>query len=221
MDSTGSPIEGAHIFCLYHFTYIPQEPVHLAKLIELLNQETVFDFELFQNFPNPISNSTFLRFSLPQECEIMLTIQEKHSSNIVYQHNDVLPYGLYQMYLENLVDSLNLMNGVYVYSLQAEGKDGTQYSSQRELMIIGNMGEPNAISTANGEYFFEYGQAFVGDSVVVNPTGDPYYMNNIVLNNTVNFVVEKEGYISKIFNVDLYPAILLRSDIVLLKENLP
>lgn len=219
LDTEGNPIDGAKIFCLYYLTHIPAEPVQTLKITFLSTQDGSFDFKLFQNFPNPFSNSSFLRFSLPQECTVFLRIRTKNSQASVYQYTDILPYGLYQRYLENLVDSLNLKNGVYRYSLQAQGVNGISYFSQKDLLIVSNLGSPNAISNDRGEYFFDYGQAFVGDSVMVtqNDTMDNTY--TIILDNHINLLIEKETYILKIITVELYPDVLLNQDIVLLKEN--
>jgi hypothetical protein len=219
VDSTGNPIVRANIFCLYYLNYVPVSPVQLAKTDDFINNITVFDFYLYQNFPNPFSSSSYIRFTLPQECEIELKIREKNTLKTIFQYHEVLPYGIYQLYLDNIVDSLNFRNGVHIYTLQAKGKDGKEYSSERALFIISNLGKPNATSNINGEYFFDYKQAFVGDSVVVNPDGSSNYSYTIILDNNINLLIEKEGYISKIVNIDLYPEILLRHDIVLMKEN--
>jgi hypothetical protein len=220
MDVEGNPIDEAKIFCLYYLTYIPAEPVQALKINRSSTQDGSFDFRLFQNFPNPFSNSSFLRFSLPQECTVFLRIRTKNSATTVYQYTDILPYGLYQRYLENLVDSLNLKNCLYRYSLQAQGVNGTSYFSQKDLLIVSNLGSPNAISNDRGEYFFDYGQAFVGDSVMVTQNDIMDNMYKVILDNQVNLLIEKETYISKIITVELYPDVLVNQDIVLLKENM-
>jgi len=220
-DSLGNPIEGAGIYCLFYQFYVPELNLEEETTFQLLDEGTLFDFKLYQNFPNPFPHSTFIRFSLPQECKTELTIRSKRSNTIVFTERDTLLPGLYQRYLEDIVMNQQIPNAVYRYSLTADGRDGTRYFDEKEMLVISDTGKPNSGSSAGGLYLFEYEDAFVGDSVRVSYSGDETRIYSVALSNSVNLLIRKEGYQDRITAVELYPTLLLNRDVVLLKGNGP
>ncbi len=215
-DSLGHSLKGVKVFCLYNSSFIPEEPTKDISFLKTLKNND-FNFNLEQNFPNPFSNSTFLRFSLPNRSNVNLEITDSVSNNIVYRFSKELESGYYQLYLKNIVDSLNLKNGPYYYTLNALTDDGTSYSDSKELFIISNKGEPNSRTGHKGYYEFFYANAFVGDSIVVKETEN--YSDTIILTNKVYLLFEKEGYYSKIIYTTLYPDVELTNDVVLLQKK--
>jgi len=220
-DSLGNPIEGVGIYCLFYQFYVPELDREEENAFQLLDEGTLFDFKLYQNFPNPFPNSTYIRFSLPQDCQIELTIRSKHSNTILYTERETLLPGLYQRYLEDIVMNQQLPNAVYRYSLTADGRDGMRYYDEKEMLVISDTGKPNSGSSAGGLYLFKYEDAFVGDSVRVSYSSDETHIYSVALGNFVNLLIRKEGYQDRITGVELYPTLLLNRDIVLLKGNGP
>lgn len=219
-DTKGNPIRDVEIFCLYNNRYFPQPAQTLLKNT-LLNNKKDFNFELFQNYPNPFSSSTYIRYSLPQKCKVEIKITRKNNIKPIYSYSSDLPYGYYQHYLNSIVDSLKLENGLYVYNIKAIGEDNTEYNATKEMMVIASEGKGNASAktTGDGEFNFDFEDAFIGDSVIVNIYDDYYSANVQYLTNTVNFVFVKPGYGNKYLTIELYPDFLLVNDIVLIEEN--
>ena len=88
------------------------------------------DFQLEQNYPNPFNPATTIRFDLPAEGEVVLTIL-----NILGQELDVaiherLPAGSYSL---NWVAE-NLPSGVYFYRLTHD--DGMEFHTAVKKMIL-------------------------------------------------------------------------------------
>lgn len=215
VDTAGKPIADVRIYCLYFYSYYP--------IYQYLDKENFnfftpgsFDFELKQNFPNPVQNSTFIRFSLPYDCEIKLTIKNKISGQIVYSLTGNYTYGLYQQYLGDIVSNLQLENGNYIVTLAAKGSSGQELIAQKNLFVVSALGQPNAKTEKNGLYFFDYQKAFISDTVFMTYVEDYPYPRQI--SNKVYLYFIKEGYYPSIVGVDLIPNFLLRRDVILYKE---
>jgi hypothetical protein len=218
VDSLGKPINDVEIFCFYNFNYIPLLSQTMFKG-NLVNKKKDFNFELFQNYPNPFSSSTYIRYSLPQKCTIEITIRRKNINENLYSYSRELSYGYYQQYLNSIVDSLNLENGLYIYTLKAIGEDNSEYSAEKEMMVLSTEGKTSAKTNYNGEFNFDYDKLFVGDSVAINNYDNNYSIYTHYLTNTVNFIFIKPGYKDKYLTKELYPNILLTHDIVLFEED--
>ncbi|MBU2508689.1 MAG: hypothetical protein KJ799_18505 [Bacteroidetes bacterium] len=215
-DTSGKALKDVKVFCLFYSYTIPVN-LSISAVIERLSNREDFAFNLEQNFPNPFSNSTFLRFSLPTKAFVNLELIDKINNEIVYEFSDSLQAGYYQHYLRNIVDSLQLKNGAYLYTLNALVANDTNYSDTKELFIISNKSAPNSITNVHGQYEFNYNQIFEGDSVVVKFANN--YTYTINLTNMVNILFEKEGYEPKIIPSTLYPNFVLDHDVVLIGER--
>lgn len=213
VDTAGHPIAGAEIYCLYYYSYIPTSQLDKSSLKKVTVDSV---FQLYQNIPNPFSESTFIRFYLPAPASIKLTVTEKSSGAIKYTLQNNLKDGLFQIYLNHLVMNNQLKNGVYKYSLTAKDLSGNTYSAEKELLVINDSSAANVITDNNGNYFFNYENIFEGDTIVTTSDGGFYY--STVLTSDVNLMIVKDGYIPKLIHVTLYPDILLRQDIVMVAE---
>jgi hypothetical protein len=216
VDTLGNPINGVDVFCLYYSYSVPKSVQKLSES-NSLNKNSDFDFELFQNYPNPFSSSTYIRYSLPQKCQVELRISQKNGKQNVYIYNNELLNGYYQQFLGNIVDNLQLENGIYIFNLEAIGEDQTEYIAQKEIFVISDRGKANAKTNENGKFTFNFEDAFVSDSVVVNLYDSGYYMYTSYLTSKVNLLFKKSGYQSKLLTVELYPNILLTQDVVMFK----
>ena len=218
IDRLGNPISDIEIFCYYNFPPVPTSVLELNNT-KRLKKESSFNFELFQNFPNPFSSSTYIRYSLPQKCKIELKITHKKDGNTVYTYSDELEYGYYQQYLKSIVDSLNIENGIYLCSLSAVGKDGTKYKSQIELMIVSSVGKPNAITNESGEFIFDFEDAFIGDSCIVNQYDSGQHGYTKYIENNITLLFKKSGYQPKFLQVELYPELLFTQDVIMMEDK--
>lgn len=211
-DVDGNIISDAKIYCLYFLNTIPNNPT-IATGIQKVSNTKDFGFELFQSFPNPCSNSFYVRFSLPAKCSVEFSILTDSNRSTLYKRSDTLQYGLYQLYFNNIVDSLDIKNGVYLYHLNAKSDSGEIYDSEKSFLVVNDSVKPNAISDKEGNYFFDLQDAFIGDTVTVM-NGDlfGYYQ---ILNSNVNLLIVKGGYDSRIVNVQLLPDKILNQDIII------
>ena len=216
VDTTGRPLKNVKIFCLYHQRYIFQD-INSKQSLKKMNTNKSFDFKLEQNFPNPFSNSTFIRFALPDSADIDFKVINKLNNKIGYQFSETLGGGYYQKYLDKIVEKYQLKNGPWRYTLTAKISDTLMYADTLELFVISDKGTPNSITNKYGIFYFDYREIFAGDSLVFKNIWD--CSNTIHLGNTVNLLFEKEGYKPDVISVTMYPDIILDHDVVLIKKD--
>lgn len=216
-DTSGHPLDSVRIYCLYSFFYNPIPMKSQANILRISNSKK-FEFNLFQNFPNPVQNSTFLRFSLPTSCSVNISITERATGKIRYTYSKSLLEGLYQLYLNNLVDSLQLPNGRYTYNIVAKSELDTEYNASKEMFVASDHGNPSDLTKTDGKYFFDYKNAFVGDSVAIFSSElIPIY--NVVLGRNINLLLERRGYYSLFTSMNLSPKIQIHSDLIMTRNS--
>ncbi len=216
LDKSGNIIPGVKIYCLFNYHYFPN-----PEIPDLLFKNTKVDsfgYALEQNFYNPVYNSTFLRYSLASDADVELVIRERNTGLIKYTYSDYQYYGLYQHYLNKIVDSLQLENGSYFISLKVSENGVTQFQDEKKMYVISELGTPNAISDENGRYFFDYKKATISDTVFYTVDGQNIHPQ--VITNYINFIFKKDGYLPETINTELYQDILLGRDVILKEEEL-
>jgi hypothetical protein len=211
VDTLGRPLDSVEIYCLFDLYYLPPSQAFWKPLTRISGIDT-FGFRMYQNFPNPFSNSTFMRFSLPRAAVASLTIRDQ-GGVIRYSREDSLLEGLYQYYLFNLVDSLQLANGPYSCILAATADDKTSYSASVSIFVVSDTGEPAAITGTPGYYSFDYRKAFIGDTMY--STNDGFSLYPVPLTDEVNLLYKRRGFVPSLHRVKLYPNLNLRFDVVL------
>jgi hypothetical protein len=216
LDKSGNIITGVKIYCLFNYYYFPNPEV--PNLPYKISSVDSFGNALYQNFYNPVYNSAFVRYSLAADMDIKLVIKEYNTGLIKYNYSGYQYYGLYQHYLNKMVDSLQLENGCYIISLDLS-KDGvTQFQDEKKMYVVSDLGAPNSLSDENGRYFFDYNKAFIADTIFYTVDGQNIYPQIII--NQINFVFKKDGYLPEKISTELYPDILLGRDVILKEEEL-
>jgi hypothetical protein len=84
--------------------------------INLNLSETPKEFKLYNNYPNPFNPSTKIRFDLPKNTKVNITIYDISGREISQPINEYLSAGGYEI----LWSANNLASGVYFYRLEAE-----------------------------------------------------------------------------------------------------
>jgi len=87
----------------------------------------VVEFTLEQNYPNPFNPSTTIRYSLPSEGDIELTVFDVFGSEIETLVNQQQPAGSYSIDF----DASHLSSGIYFYQLSAGS-----FSQTKKLILL-------------------------------------------------------------------------------------
>jgi hypothetical protein len=86
--------------------------------IQADNNSIPKDFILEQNYPNPFNPSTNIKFALPAGSDVKLKIYNTLGEEVADLVNEYLEAGTYTFQF----DASNLTSGIYIYTLQAGGK---------------------------------------------------------------------------------------------------
>ncbi len=89
-------------------------------------------FMLSQNFPNPFNPSTNIKFSLPVDSKVTLNLYNTLGEKIDGLVDRNLSIGHHQINF----DAANLSNGIYYYTIHAQGKDGSTFSKTKKMVLI-------------------------------------------------------------------------------------
>ncbi|HEX2867782.1 MAG TPA: hypothetical protein VHO03_12110 [Ignavibacteriales bacterium] len=218
VDSSGVALDSVSIYCYYSFYPSSLDLGYEVSLPKKLNKKANFDFAFFRNYPNPVYNSTYIKFSIPGKSQIAISIKRVSGIKALYAYSGIYDGGLYQYYLKNIVDSLKLMNGPYTISFSAASDSGRQFNSSCSMFVISDRGTPNTATNSMGEYYFPYSEAFIGDSII---TSSSDYVDHYarIIENYVCLYVKRRGYKPQVMQIALYRNLLLHQDIVLYKED--
>ncbi|MBS4033714.1 MAG: S8 family serine peptidase [Ignavibacterium sp.] len=91
------------------------------------------NFELYSNFPNPFNPGTNIKFAIPSESYVKLTIYNALGEVVTEIINGYLNAGLHEVYF----NSKNLSSGVYFYSIDASTiSESKSFHSVRKMLLI-------------------------------------------------------------------------------------
>ncbi|MBK7259595.1 MAG: CotH kinase family protein [Ignavibacteriae bacterium] len=104
-------------------------PELLIVLSAIGTEESVIPtaFDLSQNYPNPFNPSTTIRFDLPVESPVVITVYSTIGQRIAVLVDDRLPAGRHELRF----DASSLPSGVYFYSMRAG-----EFVRHRKLMLV-------------------------------------------------------------------------------------
>jgi xylan 1,4-beta-xylosidase len=119
--------EGEQLFRLRSFRFTSEEyPVSVNN--DRADSWYPDAFSLEQNYPNPFNATTHIRFTLPRQSEVSLTIYDVTGRQVASPvHNQPMSAGQFQI----TFDASNLASGVYTYRLNAG-----EFVETKKLILI-------------------------------------------------------------------------------------
>lgn len=87
------------------------------------------EFELFQNYPNPFNPATTIRFGLPKQTLVHLTVVNLLGQEIEDLVNKVMPQGFHEIQL----NAASYPSGMYFYRLECPDE---QYVQTKKLLLL-------------------------------------------------------------------------------------
>ena len=90
------------------------------------------EFSLAQNYPNPFNPSTTLSFGLPVESSITLSVYNSLGELVKVVAQGTLQAGTHNMNFE----AVDLPSGIYMYTLNAKGSDGVEFTQTAKMLLL-------------------------------------------------------------------------------------
>ena len=89
-------------------------------------------FQLSQNYPNPLNGETSISFHLPYSCSVRIDIFNVHGKRIATLANDIFQAGTYRVRWDGKRETGDFVtSGVYMYSMMAG-----DYQSTRTMLFL-------------------------------------------------------------------------------------
>jgi hypothetical protein len=89
-------------------------------------------FNLSQNYPNPFNPSTMIKFSLPVDSYVRVELFNTLGEKVDELTNRDYSIGNHEISF----DASKLSNGVYYYTINANGVDGSSFVSTKKMVLI-------------------------------------------------------------------------------------
>ena len=89
-------------------------------------------YELSQNYPNPFNPSTTIKYSLPEDSKVHISIFNTLGQLVRELVNRQEGAGYYQIILK----ADDLSSGIYYYNLDAQSIDGKQHFRNIKKMLL-------------------------------------------------------------------------------------
>jgi hypothetical protein len=96
--------------------------------IEIVVLNIIGEYQLFQNYPNPFNPETKIRFNLPQEGKVKLTVFNIIGEQVAELINEEMPQGAHEISF----NGVNLASGIYLYRLDIENG----FSDIRKMVLL-------------------------------------------------------------------------------------
>jgi hypothetical protein len=94
-------------------------------------KESITDYKLFSNYPNPFNPTTTINFQLPKDNFVSLRVYNSLGQLVAELVNGNKVAGRYEV----TFDASNLSSGVYFYVLRV-GQDGTDFTKTEKMLLL-------------------------------------------------------------------------------------
>jgi hypothetical protein len=90
------------------------------------------EFSLDQNYPNPFNPTTVIKFGLKVDSKVSLKIYNILGQEIATLINGTMNAGFQRVEFK----ASHLSSGVYLYRIEAQGADGTNFIDVKKMMLL-------------------------------------------------------------------------------------
>ena len=90
------------------------------------------EFTIKQNYPNPFNPSTTIKFGLPEQASVTISIYNLLGQEILKLVDDNFSAGWHTINF----DASELTSGIYLYAIQATGENGKKFVETRKMVLL-------------------------------------------------------------------------------------
>ncbi|MDP4115392.1 MAG: T9SS type A sorting domain-containing protein [Bacteroidota bacterium] len=106
---------------------------HYSNVIEVEGKYLPRTYSLEQNYPNPFNPSTVIKYAVPFESNVKLTIYNTLGEAVKVLSNAVQTQGAHEV----TFNASGLSSGIYFYTINANSVDGkSSFTSTRKMMLV-------------------------------------------------------------------------------------
>ncbi|MFN0157540.1 MAG: FlgD immunoglobulin-like domain containing protein [Bacteroidota bacterium] len=122
-------------------TFILRSLRYFGQLIVSVSEEGPAgipeSFTLEQNFPNPFNPTTTIRFGLPSESGVRITIYDITGKEVWAIHQRTQAAGFHSITWDGLnAAKQQVSSGLYFYELDASGSNGRHFKQMRKMVLL-------------------------------------------------------------------------------------
>jgi len=93
-------------------------------------------FSLSQNYPNPFNPSTTIRYALPFDSNVKISIYKVTGELVKVLVSGTKTAGNYDVTMNTAHENVEFSSGIYFYSIEANAVDGSSTFKQTKKMIL-------------------------------------------------------------------------------------
>ena len=128
-------VQGIFYYAFSNYKICPRTNADFGTLIPVgirENTGTISSYKLNQNYPNPFNPVTKISFTIPMNSKVTVKIYNVLGREVSELVNNTMNAGSY------LIDfnGADLASGVYFLRLTAAGRDGTNFSDTKKMLLI-------------------------------------------------------------------------------------
>jgi len=97
-----------------------------------VNVELPNEYSLSQNHPNPFNPVTVVKFALPVDAKVTISLFNSLGQQVAEVMSSDLTGGQHEV----SINGSNLSSGIYFYRIDASGVDGTKFSSVKKMILM-------------------------------------------------------------------------------------
>lgn len=101
--------------------------------VETITEGLPTAFTLENNFPNPFNPTTNIRFSLPVRADVRISVFNILGEKVSDLLNQTVEAGYHQV---NFDAASRLASGMYIYTINAIGVDGSKFVESKKMMLL-------------------------------------------------------------------------------------
>ena len=94
------------------------------------------EYALFQNYPNPFNPSTTIRYALPFESTVKISVYNITGQLIKVLVNSEQPTGTHEVTFSTNSNGEQLSSGIYFYTIEAQAVGGSGSFRQTKKMVL-------------------------------------------------------------------------------------
>jgi hypothetical protein len=102
-----------------------------SKTVEV-NFSVPSEYSVSQNYPNPFNPSTSIEFAIPVEAKVVITLYNSIGEEITELTNAEFNTGRHTINF----NGVNLSSGTYIYTISAEGVDGSKFVQSHKMILM-------------------------------------------------------------------------------------